>query len=357
MPERELDQAKAEEFAQRMVGVLNDGLLALMTSIGHQTGLFDIMADLASSTSAEIARAAGVNERYLREWLGAMVMARIVEYDPANRTYLLPPEQAASLTRRAGSGNLATHTQAVACMASVEQGIVECFRKGGGLPYSAYSRFHRIMAEDSRQTFDETLLDRTLPAIPGLVDRLAEGIDVLDLGCGSGHAISLMARHFPRSRFTGYDFSPDAIAAALDEAGSWGLSNARFEVQDAALLPERDAYDFITTFDAVHDQAEPAKVLDAIARALRNEGTYLMVDIDASSELADNLSHPLGPFLYGVSTMHCMSVSLGLNGAGLGTMWGEQKARQMLAQAAFSRVEVHRIPGDIFNSYYIARKR
>ena len=357
MPDRVLDQAKAEQFAQRMVGVLNDGFLALMTSIGHQTGLFDAMADLPPTTSAEIARAAGVNERYVREWLGAMVTARIVDYDPASRSYALPPEQAASLTRRAGSGNLATHMQGVACMASVEQGIVDCFRKGGGLPYSACSRFHRLMAESSRQTFDDTLLDRTLPAIPGLVDRLADGINVLDLGCGSGHAINLMARNFPKSRFTGYDFSPEPIAAARDEAASWNLSNARFDVQDAALLPERDAYEFITTFDAVHDQADPAKVLDAIAQALTNDGTYLMVDIDASSALEDNLSHPFGPFLYGISTMHCMSVSLGLNGAGLGAVWGEQQARNMLAHAGFSQVDVHRITGDIANSYYIARKR
>ena len=356
MLERELDQAKAEKFGARMVEILNDGVLALMTSIGHQIGLFEAMADLAPSTSAEIARAAGANERYVREWLGAMVAGRIVEYDPANRTYVLPPEHAASLTRRAGSRNLATVTQVMSCMGGVEQGIVECFRKGGGLPYSAYSRFHQLMAEGSVQTYDETLLDRTLPAIAGLVDRLAEGIDVLDLGCGSGHAINLMARQFPRSRFTGYDFAPEAITAARTEAGSWNLSNAHFEVQDAAVLAVRDAYDFITTFDAIHDQAQPAKVLDAIAAALRDKGTYLMVDVDASGELADNLSRPLAPFIYGVSTMHCMSVSLGLNGAGLGAMWGEQKARQMLADAGFSRVEVHRIPGDIFNSYYIAKK-
>ena len=286
-----------------------------------------------------------------------MVAGRIVEYDRSNRTYLLPPEHAASLTKRAGSGNLATVMQAVSCFGSVEQGIVECFLKGGGLPYSAYSRFHQMMAEGSGQTFDETLLDRTLPAITGLVDRLAEGIDVLDVGCGSGHAINLMARQFPRSRLTGSDFSADAIAAARKEAGGWNLSNARFEVQDAAVLAERDAYDFITTFDTIHDQAQPAKVLAAIAAALRSDGTYLMVDIDASSDLADNLFRPLAPFLYGVSTMHCLSVSLGLNGAGLGAMWGEQKARQMLADAGFSRVEVQRVPGDFFNSYYIAKQR
>jgi 2-polyprenyl-3-methyl-5-hydroxy-6-metoxy-1,4-benzoquinol methylase len=352
-----LDQAKAEQFAQTMLDVLNDAFLALMTSIGHQTSLFEVMADLPPATSAEIGRAAGLQERYVREWLAAMVVGRVIDYDPAQRTYTLPPEHAASLTRRAGSGNLATLMQFVACMGSVEQGIVECFRLGGGLPYSAYTRFHQIQASSSGQTFDETLLDRTLPAIPGLMDCLAAGIDVLDVGCGSGHAINLMARRFPQSRFTGYDFSAEAIAAARHEASSWGLSNTRFEVQDAAVLSESEGYDFITTFDTIHDQAQPAQVLGAIARALRPDGTYLMVDIDASSELEHNLSHLLAPFLYAVSTMHCMSVSLGLNGTGLGTMWGEQQARHMLAQAGFSRVEIHRIQGDSFNSYYIAQKQ
>src|SRR5215471_17100865 len=196
----QLDQAKTEQFAQTMLGVLNDAFVALMTSIGHQTGLFEVMADLPPATSTEISRAAGLQERYVREWLAALVAGRVIDYDPAQRTYTLPPEHAASLTRRAGSGNLATLMQLVACMGSVEQGIVECFRTGGGLPYSAYTRFHQIQASSSGQTFDETLLDRTLPAIPGLVDRLAAGLDVLDVGCGSGHAINLMARRFPQSR-------------------------------------------------------------------------------------------------------------------------------------------------------------
>jgi 2-polyprenyl-3-methyl-5-hydroxy-6-metoxy-1,4-benzoquinol methylase len=353
----ELDQAKVEAFAGRMLGVLNDGFLAMMASIGHRTGLFDTMAALPPSTARGIARASGLNERYVREWLAAMATGRIVTYDPEADTFHLPPEHAASLTRGAGSANVATITQFLACMGEVEEAIAECFRSGGGLPYSAYTRFHRIMTDVSAQTVEQTLLRHTLPLVPGLLARLRAGIDTLDVGCGSGHAINLMAREFPASRFVGYDFSAEAVDAARREAHAWGLANARFEIQDAATMTDRRAYDFITSFDSIHDQAQPRKVLHGIAEALRDEGVYLMVDIQASSHLADNLNHPLGPYLYSISTLHCMSVSLGLGGEGLGTMWGEQQARALLEEAGFGHVAVHRVEGDILNNLYVARKR
>lgn len=351
-----LDQTKVEAFAGRMLDVLSNAFLAFMTSIGHQIGLFEVMAKLPASTSDEIARCAGLNERYVREWLGAMVTSRIVDYEPASRKYRLPREHAAALTKAAGSHNVATFMQFVACMGNVEQGIVECFRKGSGLPYSAYGRFHNIMRDVSGQTFDETLIDRTLPLMPGLVERLEGGIDVLDVGCGAGHALNLMARRFPRSRFTGYDFSADALDVARAEAEGWGNINARFEARDVANLSEANAYDFITAFDSIHDQAKPRDVLRAVARALRDDGTFLMVDIDASSHLERNLERPLTSYFYAISTMHCMSVSLGLGGEGLGTAWGEEKARELSAEAGFARVDVRRVEGDIINCYYIAKK-
>jgi 2-polyprenyl-3-methyl-5-hydroxy-6-metoxy-1,4-benzoquinol methylase len=165
-----------------------------------------------------------------------------------------------------------------------------------------------------------------------------------------------MARKFPSSRFVGYDFSEEAISRARAEAAEHGASNVRFEVRDAAAMGEKERYDLITTFDAVHDQAKPAAVLKGIAEALRADGVYLMQDIAGSSRLHNNMDHPLGPFLYAISTMHCMTVSLAQGGEGLGTMWGEEKAREMLAEAGFAEVEVKQLPHDFQNSYYVARK-
>jgi ubiquinone/menaquinone biosynthesis C-methylase UbiE len=350
------DRTKAESFAGYMVGILNTGFLTLMISIGHRTGLFDAMAILEPSTSEQIAQKAKLNERYVREWLGSMVTGKIVDYDSSNGTYKLPAEHAATITRAAGIGNLAGRAQVLSLCGEVEEQVVACFQKGGGVPYSAYPRFTELMSEGSSRVQDARLVGTILPLVDGLVDRLGKGISVLDVGCGSGHAINLMARAFPNSRFAGYDFSRKGIAAARAEAKRMRLQNARFAAKDVAALNEPGKYDLITAFDAIHDQARPTQVLKAISRSLRPDGVFLMVDVGASSNLNENLKHPLGPYLYSVSTMHCMTVSLAYRGEGLGAVWGEQLAEQKLDEAGFKSVDIRKVSGDILNSYYIARK-
>jgi 2-polyprenyl-3-methyl-5-hydroxy-6-metoxy-1,4-benzoquinol methylase len=354
--QQQLDQDRAEAFAERLLEALNGGAIALMTSIGHRTGLFDAMAGLPPSTSQQIADAAGLNERYVREWLSAMVVGRVVEYEPEDGTYRLPQEHAAFLTRAASPDNIAVIAQYIPLMGSVEDGIVESFKHSGGLPYAAFPHFHEVMAEDSGQTVVAALTDQILPLIPGLSERLQKGIDVLDVGCGSGRALNLLARTFPNSRFSGYDFSEEAIAHAHAEAKEHGTTNVHFEVKDVAVLDEKARYDLITTFDAVHDQADPAAVLKGISEALREDGVYLMQDIAGSSHVHKNIEHPIGPLLYTISTMHCMTVSLEQGGQGLGTMWGEEKAKQMLEEAGFTRVEVEQLPHDFTNNYFIITK-
>lgn len=165
-----------------------------------------------------------------------------------------------------------------------------------------------------------------------------------------------MAETYPNSHFLGLDISDEGLAAGADEAESKGLGNVHFEKQDAARLDGSKQFDFITTFDAVHDQVRPDLVLRGIAESLRPDGVYLCVDIAASSILADNLEHPFAPLLYTISCMHCMSVSLAEGGMGLGAMWGHQKAHQMLTEAGFTSVETKQVDDDIFNYYYIATK-
>lgn len=356
MTTQEINQEKAEAFAERMLGMVNEASVALMTSIGHRTGLFDAMAGLKPSTSEEIAAAANLNERYVREWLGAMVTGRIVDYDPEDGTYRLPAEHAAWLTRAASPDNIAVTAQWIPLLGSVEDLVIESFREGGGVPYSAYPRFHEVMAEESSQTVVAALTGSILPLVPGLTERLESGIEVLDVGCGSGRALNRMAREFPKSHFTGYDISEEGISRARAEAEKQGLTNVRFATRDAANLGESARYDLITTFDVVHDQAKPAAVLEGISEALRPDGVYLMQDIAGSSHVHRNLDHPLGPFTYTISTMHCMTVSLEQGGAGLGAMWGEEKAREMLRDAGFTSVEVKQLPHDFINNYYIATK-
>lgn len=348
--------AGSEEFAGRLLEILNDGALALMISIGHRTGLFDTMAKLPPGTSEKIADTSGLNERYVREWLAAMTVGGIVDHNPTEMTFLLPPERAAWLIRSSGPDNLAIQAQYIGLMALVEDQIIDCFKQGGGVPYSQFPKFQVLMAEESAAVHNSSLLEVILPLADGLVDGLNAGIDVADVGCGSGHAVNLMAEAFPSSRFLGLDFSEGGIAAGTAEAESKGLSNVAFRKQDAATIDGSEKFDLITTFDAVHDQARPDLVLSAIANSLRPGGTYLCVDIAASSTLNENRDHPLGAFLYTISCMHCMTVSLADAGMGLGTVWGEQKALEMLGQAGFSSVTVKQVEGDIINNYYIATR-
>ena len=298
-----LNEERTQAFADQLLDTLNKAAVALMTSIGHQVGLFDGMASLPPATSERIARASGLNERYVREWLGAMVTGRIVEYNPANETYVLPPEHAALLTRAASPNNIAVTMQFIPLLGSVEEKVIDAFINGGGVPYSEYPTFHRVMAEESNQTVISALIDSILPLVPEKLEALKQGIEVVDIGCGSGRAINLMASHFPLSRFAGYDFSEQAIASARAESARLGLSNTRFEIKDLAELDERGRYQLITAFDAIHDQAQPRRVLKSIANALSDDGVFLMQDIRASSHVHKNIDHPLGPFTYAVSCL------------------------------------------------------
>jgi 2-polyprenyl-3-methyl-5-hydroxy-6-metoxy-1,4-benzoquinol methylase len=345
-----------EAFTERLVETIDNANLALLMSIGHQTGLLDTMAGLPPASSAQIAEAAGLNERYVREWLGGMTTGHIVDYDAESGTYSLPAHRAEVLTRAAGPNNLALVAQFIPLLCEVEQKVIGCFRAGGGLPYGDFPRFHSLMAEMSGAVFDATLVDVVLPLVDGLVERLRSGADVADFGCGSGHAINVMAQAFPASRFTGLDFSDEAIEVGRKEAAELGLGNANFESHNLTDLDKVAAYDVITVFDAIHDQAQPARVLENIYRALRPGGVLLMADIKASSRLEDNVGVPMSTYLYATSLMHCMTVSLALDGAGLGAVWGRQLATSMLADAGFDDVAVVEIESDPINNYYIARK-
>jgi SAM-dependent methyltransferase len=346
----------AQRFSERTLQIINDAALAFMMSIGHRTGLFDSMAPLPPTTVQAIAKAAQLNERYVREWLGAMVTGGIVEYDAPTDHYRLPPEHAACLTRAVSPNNVAVTAQWFAILGGAEDAVVEAFRHGQGVPYSAYKRFHAVMAEESQQTVVAGLRNHILPLADGLIARLTEGLDVLDVACGCGLAVVAMAEMFPASHFTGIDMAIEAIAAGRGEISTRRLPNASLILGDAAELDVESTYDAITAFDAIHDQARPQQVLDAIYRSLRPGGVFLMQDIAGRTKLADNMTNPLAPFNYTISCMHCMSVSLSAGGPGLGAMWGREKALEMLESAGFTGVRVEMRPHDPINFYYVAIK-
>jgi 2-polyprenyl-3-methyl-5-hydroxy-6-metoxy-1,4-benzoquinol methylase len=194
--------------------------------------------------------------------------------------------------------------------------------------------------------------------VPSLVGRLEAGIRVLDVGCGRGKAINLMARTFPNSRFIGYDLSEEAITFARREAIEQRSRNVDFVARDLSdfdQTAEPAAFDFVTTFDAVHDQGKPLAMLRGIHRTLAPSGVYLAQDIKGSSHHHGDLDHPLGPLLYAISCMHCMTVSLAQGGEGLGAMWGREKALEYFRKAGFSDIQVSELAHDIQNYYYVCR--
>jgi SAM-dependent methyltransferase len=347
--------APAAGFSDRLVDMINSAAVVQMISVGHRTGLFDAMAGFPPSTSRQIADSIGLNERYVREWLGTMVTGRVIAHDPQAGTFWLPDDHASVLSRAASPDAMGHVAQFLPLLARVEDEIVECFRNGGGVPYERFPRFHEVMAEESGQSVVSHLLEHILPLVKGLDKRLDSGIRVLDIGCGRGEAVLRMAARFPASRFVGYDLSPEAIGHARARARELGLSNARFEVRDLTGFSEPGSYDLITAFDAIHDQKDPASVLAGIARSLRPGGVFLMQDIAGASDIAGNMDVPFSPFMYTVSCMHCMTVSLAQGGAGLGAKWGEQLALHMLGVAGFGEVELRRLEHDPMNAYFIAR--
>ncbi len=350
------DESTANTFAERIGDIINNAAIAVMLSIGHRSRLLDTLADESRTTSDALAARSGLAERYVREWLAVMVVAGIVDYDATTREYRLPAEHAACLTRGGTLGNLAVYAQTIPLMGAVQERILACFATGEGLRYDDYPCFHQFMAEDSAQTVTARLFDTILPLAPGLTDRLQAGIDVLDAGCGRGEALMTMAAQFPNSRFVGLDLCRDAVEHATATAHNAGLENIRFAVRDLTHYDETQCFDLITSFDAVHDQRDPQDLLRRLHHALRPGGTYLMQDVGGSAELADNREFPMAALLYAVSCTHCMPVSLGQGGLGLGTMWGWETAEAMLTEAGFRDIQRRVFPHDPMNVWFVSRR-
>ena len=352
VPEAAFDTSRVEAFGERMMSILGNAMLSSMVDIGHRTGLFMAAAE-GPATSEQLAARAGLTERYVREWLGAVTTGGLFEYNAADDSYVLPPEHAAVLTGPTGIGPLAV---ANTVLSKHTHQVIQAFREGGGVPYAAYApEFTDAMDAMGRGVFDTLLLDAYLPLAPGLTELLTAGARVADFACGTGHALVILARAFPSSTFVGYDLDEHAIARARAEAAGAQLSNVTFEHADIARLGITSQFDVAFIFDALHDQVDPQGVLARVHDALRPGGLLFMREPRAADTIAGNLGNPMISTLYSVSTLHCLTVSLAHNGAGIGTVFGESLARRMLAQAGFGEPTVLTAPGNPFDAVYLAR--
>ena len=355
------------EFSKRLTTILNCGALNLAMALGYRTHLFDVMDAFESpQTVSVVAKRAGLNERYVKEWLGVMVSGGIVELSQSSSgddLFCLPREHADLITRRAGNSNLGVYTQEIPLLTTCAmEAVFHGFSTGEGVTYRHYQAFYEFMAQLANAKHRAVLVDNFLPSIMEgqLVEQLRSGIHVCDLGCAEGIAVMLMAQAFPKSQFMGIDISDESIEKARVEASSKRLRNVSFLNLDAAFLKDKryllESFDYVTAFDSIHDQTRPLDALINVHAILKPGGLFSIVDIAASSNLSDNRDHPMGPFLYTVSLMHCMPVGLVDGGAGLGMMWGRQGAVKMLNKAGFRIVQVLDIPDDPFNLHFLCKK-
>jgi 2-polyprenyl-3-methyl-5-hydroxy-6-metoxy-1,4-benzoquinol methylase len=351
-------------FSEKMIDILNYGAINLAMAIGYRTGLFDVMDAFDSPQNiGDISDRAGLNRRYVQEWLGIMTTAEIVELSrkDGDDQYYLPKHRGDFITRRAGNSNLGVYTQEIPLLTTCAmEAVIDGFSTGEGVTYDHYPKFQAFMSQLANAKHRQVLVNKFLPENNRIFQRLKAGIEVCDLGCAEGGAVILMAESFPQSHFVGIDISSEAIDEARRQARRRKIENLDFMVLDAADLKNKremkGSFDYVTAFDAIHDQTRPQEVLLGVNHILKPDGRFSMVDIAANSDLADNLDHPMGPFLYTVSLMHCLPVGLVGGGTGLGMMWGREKAVEMLKDARFQQVQVMEMPDDPFNLHFFCSK-
>jgi SAM-dependent methyltransferase len=337
MPSSALDLEKAKQVAQTVVGDVATVVHGALCYIGDRLGLFKAMMNAGPLTVDQIAAKAGLNERYVREWLGAMAAAGYVEYDGKADTYLLTPEYAAALADEDSPFFIASYFQMAQAAVTVAPKVAEAFQNGGGVTQAEYPpSFFEAAERNSRTRYLHKLLRKWLPAMPQVVDVLKAGGTAADVGCGGGLAAIMIAQAFPKARLAGYDVHAPSIERARRNAQTAGVADrVSFEVGNGSQLPAR-TFDLVTTFDVVHDSVDPVGLMSGIRRALKDDATYLVQEVNVSDRVGENL-RPMGKMVYSVSTLYCMTTSLAHGGAGIGVAMGEPKARELAASAGFTR--------------------
>lgn len=358
-----MDPVKKENFGNKLTDILNYSALNLAMAIGYRHRLFDVMNEAGKPLSCStIAEKAAVENRYVQEWLGIMATGKIIDIiidENKQNLYSLPEEHAAFLTR-SGDAGMCVYTQEIPLLTDIAmEHVVKDFSKGHGVPFSAYPKFQEFMADLSHDKLKHTLIKKFLPSVANgeLIKRLEKGIQVCDLGCGQGVAVNLMADAYPNSSFVGIDNHEDAVKTARSMAAEQQRENAEFLIEDASQIKDKPAFfqrfDYIFAFDAIHDQTHPLESLCGIKHMLAPGGLFSMIDIDASSDHGGNMDHPMGPFLYTISMMHCLPVGLCNKGAGLGMMWGREQALTLLQKAGFENIVALEMDHDPFNVHYL----
>jgi len=358
---REIDPDKLKMFSFGVFTQLSGAVTAGMIHLGDKLGLFAALAAAeAPITTAQLADSVGLAERWVREWAHNQAAARIIEVDTSvsPETFSLSPEAEAVLASpdhvAFGMGMFHRFPQTIGAL----EHMPESFRSGLGHDYDSHGCEGAVGIEKSFEPWmKHHLIDTVLPALDGAVERLERGAKVIDIGCGAGGAVMMMAQRFPNSTFVGYDISEHALSRAADRLNESGLTNARFVDPRVEAMPADGSCDLVTTFDCIHDMTRPQEMMHSIRSAVADDGIWLLVDIKGRDTFAENVEkNPMAALMYGISVLSCMSSALSEpDGAGLGTLGlPASKAQEMSAAAGFTRFDQMPVDHSV-NSFYDVR--
>ena len=351
-----LDRDALKEFSLNVWGYKQGEMVSLMIHIGDRLGLYQALNGAGPVTAAELAERTGLHERWLLEWLRNQAAARLLDHDEDKR-FELTPVGAAVLADEENSLAYATGAFSASTSPETIDKLVDAFRTGIGLSYqelgpNAAHRTERMLGPWTRLAF----VPKIIPALDGVADQLKDGAVGADIGCGSGLAVLAMAEAFPNSEFHGFDPSAHAIERAQAKAADRGITNIAFHIAGGEQVPSEPTFDFVITFDCIHDMTRPADVIASIYQVLKPDGTWLIKDIKSSPNFDDNLKNPMLAMMYGFSVSACMSSAMSEEGgAGLGTLgFNPQVAEKMVREAGFTRFRMHDFD-DPSNLYYEVR--
>jgi len=355
-----------DAFGDRIGAMMGDGLMCLNVALGNQLGLFDRLEDASDAEgidSQTLADSLGYKERYVREWLAAVVTGDIIDVAQGEGKYYLSKEKAQHLSLRHGD-TMALVSWIVPIVAGAYNDVTAAFKKDGplGVPYSRYPNFHNWRQTCTRHSFPKYVDQSLLRVCPEIWEAAASesGISVCEIGCSEGILTSILAEKFPNSKFWASDIGESEIVKCNQMKAEKNLRNVIYEVQDATKLPTEwtETFDLIVCYDVIHDMGRADLGVKELSRVLKKDGTALLLDIGIDSRVENNMGHPAAPSIYTISLFHCMAVSLncGPDSLGLGAGWGQQRAKRLFQDHGFESVDFKKHEDGFDSTIYILKK-
>ncbi len=346
-------EERLEEYAQRAMGYKAGEFVSLMIHIGDELGLFEAMKGKDKISAKELAGQTGLNERWLVEWLRGQGAAGIIDH-LGDEYFQLPDVAVETLLQNDSSSFVGGYFFRPPSHDIIEK-TIDAFRTGVGVSWGEHGDAASHFLCRSNHPFHLMLPEHVIPLIDGMSERLSQGGKVLDVGCGSGHALSVLATAFPNSQFVGVDPAANMVAEATERHSS--IPNVDFRVGYGEKITDTDEFDLVTTFDCMHDMTDPHGTMRAVSKALKSDGAWLIKDIRSENTYAENLENPMAPLMYGFSVLYCMSSALSqAGGTGLGTLGFPPAVCQTMGEAAgFTKFKVLDFEQDPFNYFYELR--